>query len=325
MTREKAPIFSFYSPIMGSNMASMSLSLSTPISPVMEMGAYEALWTQSGTWFKNLAEKFQSHPGALPSDILADPERAAEHAHRARALFSERGVDHFGVRIHGAGEYPRKLRDAQYPIELLYYRGYWSLVETKCIAVVGSRKPTKEGVKNAKAIVSGLAKDHFTVVSGLAAGIDTVAHVTAIENRAPTIAVIGTPISEAYPKQNKLLQEYIAQRHLLISQVPVCRYSDQDFRTNRLFFPERNITMSALTEATIIVEASDTSGTLVQARGALKQNRKLFILDSCFHRDGLKWPAQYEAQGAVRVKGYGDIRRHLFDKSTDTRSPAAAG
>ena len=306
-------------------MATMSLSLSTPISPIVEMGAYEALWTEVGAWFKSLAKTFQSHPGALPSDILADPDRAIEYARRARELFSKGGVDHFGVRINGAGEYPRKLRDAQYPVELLYYRGFWDLVENRCVAVVGSRKPTPEGVKNAKAIVEGLAKDKFTVVSGLAAGIDTVAHITAIENRASTVAVIGTPISQTYPRQNEHLQEYIAQRHLLISQVPVCRYSDQDFRTNRLFFPERNITMSALTEATIIVEASDTSGTLIQARGALKQRRKLFILDTCFHRDGLKWPAQYEAQGAIRVKGYGEIRRHLRGVSSDSGPTASTG
>ena len=86
---------------------------------------------------------------------------------------------------------------------------------------------------------------------------------------------------------------------------------DQDFRSNRIFFPERNVTMSALTEATIIVEASDTSGTLIQARAALAQGRKLFILDSCFHNSSISWPAKYEAQGAIRVRDYDDIRKHL--------------
>jgi DNA processing protein len=304
---------------MGANMASMTLSLSTPISPSVEMGAYEALWVEMGVWFKNLAEKFRSRPGALPSDILANPERAVEYSLRARELFNKGGVDHFGVRINGAGEYPLKLRDADYPVELLYYRGVWDLVETRCVAVVGSRNPTMEGVLRAKSIVKSLAQDKFTIVSGLAMGIDTVAHVSAIENDTSTVAVIGTPISNCYPKENKYLQEYIARNHLLISQVPVCRYSEQDFRRNRFFFPERNITMSALTEATIIVEASDTSGTLIQARGAIKQKRKLFILDSCFHRDGLKWPHYYEKLGAIRVKEYDDIRRHLIGQSADTK------
>ena len=302
-------------------MTSMTLSLATPISPALEMGAYEALWSEMGAWFKSIADKFRSHPGALPSDILADRDKASEFSHRARVLIAEGGVEHFGVRVHGAGEYPSKLRD--HPVELLYYRGLWDLVETRCVAVVGSRKPSPDGVKRARNIVCSLAKDKFTVVSGLACGIDTVAHLTAIENKARTIAVIGTPISKTYPKENGPLQEYIARKHLLISQVPVCRYFEQNFHSNRLFFPERNITMSALTEATIIVEASDTSGTLIQARGALKQRRKLFILESCFHR-GLKWPEQYLEQGAIRVKEYDDIRRHLIGKSKQSADSSAA-
>jgi DNA processing protein len=80
---------------------------------------------------------------------------------------------------------------------------------------------------------------------------------------------------------------------------------------NRFFFPERNVTMSALTEATIIVEAGETSGTLTQARAALYQGRKLFILNSCFEREDLTWPARFEAQGAVRVREPDDIWKAL--------------
>ncbi|WP_250205809.1 DNA-processing protein DprA, partial [Escherichia coli] len=97
----------------------------------------------------------------------------------------------------------------------------------------------------------------------------------------------------------------------LISQVPFHRYLEQDYRSNRIFFPERNVTMSALTEATIIIEASETSGTLTQARAALAQGRKLFILESCFRNPSITWPARFEAQGAIRVRNYEDIRRHL--------------
>jgi DNA processing protein len=304
---------------IGGEMASMTLSLSTPISPSIEMGAYEALWLEMGTWFKNLAEKFRAHPGALPSDILANPELAMESSRRARDLFSKAGIDRFGVRINGAGEYPLKLRDADYPIELLYFQGLWDVVETRCVAVVGTRHPTREGILRAQSIVKSLAQDKFTIVSGLASGVDTVAHVSAIENNAPTVAVIGTPLSQCYPKENKQLQEYIANNHLLISQVPVCRYAEQDFRANRFFFPERNITMSALTEATVIVEASDTSGTLIQARGAIKQGRKLFIMESCFNKAELKWPARFEQQGAIRIKDYDDMRVHLFGRPADSK------
>lgn len=297
------------------NMAAQAHSLAyKPISPWREMGAYEALWTDAKAWFKSIAEKFAAHPGSLPSDFFtmaADvPEQYAE---KTTALLKKGGVKHYGIRLHGAGEYPEKLRDAEYPIELLYYQGYWDLVETRAVAVVGTRKPSEEGIKRAEKLTQLLVEDGFTIVSGLATGIDTVAHKTAISLGAPTIAVIGTPLSETYPRENRDVQSLIARDHLLISQVPVCRYFDQDWRINRNFFLERNVTMSALTEATIIVEASDTSGTLTQARAALKQKRKLFILDSCFDVEGLRWPHTYEKRGAIRVRDYDDIRRHLSD------------
>jgi DNA processing protein len=283
-----------------------------PISPWREMGAYEALWSDAKVWFKSLAEKFASRPGALPSDFFEmHQDIPAQYAERADSLMQKGGVKHYGIRLHGAGEYPRKLRDAEYPIELLYYQGHWDILETPAVAVVGTRKPSDEGVKRAEKLVRLLAKDGYTIVSGLAAGIDTVAHKTAIALGSPTIAVIGTPLSARYPRENEELQATIAREHLLISQVPVCRYAAQDWRINRNFFLERNVTMSALTEATIIVEASDTSGTLTQARAALKQKRKLFILDSCFEMEGLKWPHTYAKRGAIRVKDYEDIKKHL--------------
>ena len=161
-----------------------------------------------------------------------------------------------------------------------------------------------------RALVKELVKDNFTIVSGLASGIDTIAHETAFEEGGRTIAVIGTPLSQVYPKDNAELQREIAREFLLISQVPVKRYERQDYRRNRLFFPERNITMSALTEATIIVEAGETSGTLIQARAALNQGRKLYILDNCF-RKGLSWPQKFADKGAIRVVDYDDIRKQL--------------
>src|SRR6185312_8076967 len=121
----------------------------------------------------------------------------------------------------------------------------------------------------------------------------------------------GTPLGFVYPRENAELQEQIATDFLLISQVPVLRYKRQAPPQNRLFFPERNVTMSALTEGTIIVEAGETSGTLIQARAALHQGRKLFILESCFERSDITWPARFAEQGAIRVREPEDIWRHL--------------
>jgi DNA processing protein len=277
-----------------------------PISPKRELGAYEALWLAQGATFKTLAEKFAKDPTALPSDFVSHTE-ADRAAAEVMAVFGKAKVDRFGVRINHAGDYPKKLRDARYPVELLYYQGAWELTEPRAVAVVGSRKATTAGLKRARQIARALVQRGFTVVAGLAEGIDTAAHVTALEAGGRTIAVLGTPLSSVYPAANRDLQQQIAREHLVISQVPVLRYERQAPPQNRLFFPERNVTMSALTEATIIVEAGETSGTLTQARAALHQGRKLFILESCFLRDDLTWPARYEAEGAIRVKDYEDI------------------
>lgn len=280
------------------------------ISPLKELGAYEALWDQPDATFKSLSEKFAESPGAVPSDFVPD-RKATEYAAFVQRRFVQADVRRFGVRVHGAGEYPQKLRDAMYPVELLYYQGWWDLVESRSVAVVGTRKPTREGLARTRKLVRALVENHFTIVSGLAAGVDTAVHETAIEASGRTIAVIGTPLSHTYPRDNEALQRRIADEFLVISQVPLRRYESQDYRLNRLFFPERNITMSALTEATIIVEAGETSGTLIQARAALQQGRKLFILDNCFRNNRLTWPQKFAEKGAIRVVDYDDIRQHL--------------
>lgn len=280
------------------------------VSPLKELGAYELLWMKPKATFKSIAEMFKAHPNALPSDFVP-AAKAWECGAYVQRKFTEAGVVRFGIRVHGAGDYPQKLRDATHPIELLYYEGWWDLVESRCVAVVGTREASTGGLARAKRLVGELVKDDFTIVSGLAAGIDTIVHQTAINVGGRTIAVIGTPLSVTYPRENAALQRLIAEVFLVISQVPLKRYESQDYRRNRLFFPERNVTMSALTEATIIVEAGETSGTLIQAKAALQQGRKLFILDSCFRDPRLTWPHKFAEKGAIRVKDYDDIRGHL--------------
>ena len=280
------------------------------ISPRRELGAYEALWLEQGATFKSIAARFAGDPEALPSDFVP-PSEADRCASLVLTRLKAAGVHRFGVRVHHAGDYPAKLRDAKHPVELLYYRGAWELTETRCVAVVGSRKPSAEGVRRAQQISRDLVKRGFTVVSGLASGIDASAHDTAISENGRTIAVVGTPLGTVYPSENATLQEDIATRFLVISQVPVLRYAKQGPRLNRLFFPERNVTMSALTEGTIIVEASDTSGTLIQARAALHQGRRLFILKSAFQRSDISWPGRFAERGAVHVRTMDDIWKHL--------------
>jgi DNA processing protein len=273
------------------------------------MCAYEALWLNDGAWFTKLADLFRENPGAVPSELVdkIDVDLACREITQ---LLGDKWSQ-VGIRVNGAGEYPSKLRDADHPVEVLYYRGNWELVDTPSVAIVGTRTPTKDGEANARRIARSLSRAGYTIVSGLAKGIDTAAHEATLEAGGRTIAVIGTPIFEAYPKENAQLQETIATKHLLISQVPFLRYRKQAFKANTLFFPARNVTMSALTAATVIVEAGNTSGTLVQARAALAQNRRLFILESCFRNAELTWPSKFEKQGAVRVQNVTQILEAL--------------
>lgn len=285
------------------------------VSPMQEMGAYEWLW-QHGEGavkpsFKAFAQLFRDNPGALPS-ALVHREDAIACAREVLARFEKKGIEHFSVRMNGIGDYPERLRDAEYPLEFLYYQGDWDLAYApKRIAIVGTRSPSDEGERRTRKLVHLLVKDNYTIVSGLAKGIDRIAHETAIKHGGDTIAVIGTPLDQVYPKENADLQRQIARDHLLISQVPVLLYARRSWMWNRLFFPERNITMSALTHATVIVEAGETSGTLIQARAALAQKRKLFILDSNFRNPKLKWPHKYAERGAIRVRDFDDIQENL--------------
>jgi hypothetical protein len=130
-----------------------------PVSPVRELGAYESLWAQSRMTVKRMADLFRANPDALPSDLV-EPRAADEMGRRVVEMIAAAGVGRFGVRIHRAGEYPMKLRDAKHPVELLYYRGFWPLVETRCVAVVGTRKPTDDGIRRARKIAL-LVRDGF--------------------------------------------------------------------------------------------------------------------------------------------------------------------
>ncbi|MDM0030488.1 DNA-processing protein DprA [Variovorax saccharolyticus] len=291
-------------------MQAVELFARPAVSPALELGAYEELWAQDGQTFKRLADLFGKSVNDLPS-CFVDAATATERAREVLRIFKDKRLHDAGFVVHGTMDYPDSLRDAKNPVQCLYYRGELDLLSAPYrVAVVGSRDASEDGLKRARKLARRLVEDGVVVVSGLAKGIDTAAHTAAIDAGGKTIGVIGTPISEAYPKENAELQERIAREYLLVSQVPVIRYAQQTPYWNKLFFPERNATMSALTQATVIVEAGETSGSLTQARAAIDQGRKLFILDNCFGR-GLKWPERLQSKGAVRVTEYEEIRGRL--------------
>jgi len=274
-----------------------------------EMVAYETLWAMPDQSLKTIHvyfAEFKKHPTEILHEIWSSNFNLEQIKKDVEKYLKEL-KNGFSVCINGTFHYPKKLRDARYPIELFYYKGDIGYLESTCISVVGTRNPSEEGMKRTRKLVKGLIEKGYTVLSGLAKGIDTVAMKTAIEEKGNTIGIIGTPITEYYPKENKEFQDYIANNKLLISQVPFYRYSNEPFYTKKRYFPQRNETMAALSKATIIVEASESSGTLTQARACLQQGRKLYILNSCFENPNISWPRTYAEKGAVRVRDFDDI------------------
>lgn len=217
----------------------------------------------------------------------------------------------FSVCMPNTFQYLHALYDAQTPLKLFYYTGDLTFLDSRCVSVVGSRQASPEGLKLASKIAEALAENNYTVVSGLAKGIDTAALQAVVEHKSGrAIGVIGTPINQYYPKENISLQKKIAQDHLLISQVPFYRYSHESFNNRRLYFPKRNITMAAISLATIIVEASETSGTHSQAEAVIRQGggRRLFIMKDCFNNHD--WPHKFIDRGAIKI----DSVKHLIEE-----------
>lgn len=279
------------------------------LSPKQEMLAYELLWSERHQSLKTLSELFRQYPGTPAQVLKQRDEQSIVTDGEARKVVAEfllqlRG---FSVCLHGSAFYPQQLRDARYPLELFYYKGDIELSGTPSISVVGARKCSPAGEKRAARLAKELVEAKYTIVSGLAEGIDTAAMSSAIREGGRVIGVIGTPITKYYPEKNKSLQNEVAAKHLLLSQVPFYRHHTEPFTAWKRYFPERNETMAALSAATVIVEASETSGTHSQARACLQKGRPLFILNSCFDNPKITWPEKYLEAGAHRVKSTEDI------------------
>lgn len=175
----------------------------------------------------------------------------------------------------------------------LYVAGDRSLLRaTSKVSIVGSRRASEDGLRRAAKLARILAEHQVVVISGLAEGIDAAAHRSAIDNGGRTVAVIGTPLDQAYPAKNATLQAEIAAKHLLVSQF------GPGTAVQRQNFPIRNRTMALLVDASVIVEADNTSGSLSQGWEALRLGRSLFIMKSILDRTHLEWPSKMLNYGA---------------------------
>ncbi len=163
------------------------------------------------------------------------------------------------------------------------------------VSIVGSRKASDEGLETASEIARELSKRKVVIVSGLAEGIDSAAHKGAIEAGGQTIAVLGTPLDKVYPRKNSLLQKEIMSKHLAVSQFAT------GHPVERSNFVLRNRTMALISNASIMVEAGDSSGSLHQGLEALRLGRQLFIWKSVMDNVSLKWPRELMKYGALKL------------------------
>lgn len=175
----------------------------------------------------------------------------------------------------------------------LYLAGDQSLLsDGSRVSLVGSRKVSPEGLRRTRLLAKALVSRGIVVVSGLAEGVDTVAHETALLEGGETIAVIGTSLDQVYPAKNRALQERLMREQLVVSQFP------EGYPFQKKNFPMRNRTMALLSEATVIVEAGEKSGTLHQGWEALRLGRLLFLMESVATDPGLSWPKEMIRFGA---------------------------
>jgi DNA processing protein len=190
--------------------------------------------------------------------------------------------------------------------DMLFVKGPMNLpLQSPRVSIVGSRKATAKALSDCSMIARNLTLNGVVIVSGLAEGIDTRAHLTAMEQGEKTIAVLGTPLNKTYPLKNFKLQQEIMRNHLAISQFEIGHI------TTRKDFVLRNRTMALISDATIIVEASNSSGSLHQGWEALRLGRPLFIWKGVLKKDDIKWPDEMLPYGAVILDNPKDVLESL--------------
>ena len=172
-------------------------------------------------------------------------------------------------------DYPESLKIINCPPFVLYYYGDLSLTKKKMISIAGSREVTEYGKRATHYFATEIAND-YVIVSGMARGVDTIAHKSAIECKGKTIAVLGTGIEYCYPRENKVLYDKLKESHLVISEYPGLT------PPQRKMFPFRNRIITGLSEKLIITESRQKSGTMITAGYALEQGKDIYCVPSPF-------------------------------------------
>jgi DNA processing protein len=262
--------------------------------------------------FRRLLERFDTPDhvlSAAPAGLTAvrgvTPQIVEAIAAPACRRFAEtecRRIEDAGVRLLTFldAEYPRRLFEIGDPPPLLYLRGTIPVWEP-AVAVVGSRRATREGLKAAERLSLELAAAGVLVVSGLARGIDTAAHRGALAGGGPTVAVLGCGVDVDYPPENRALAEQVSRNGCIISEFPM--------KTQPLaeHFPRRNRIISGLSRGVLVVEAVEKSGSLITARYALDQGREVMAVPGLISSGACRGSNRLIKDGAQLVDCVEDI------------------
>ncbi|WP_041395098.1 DNA-processing protein DprA [Parasphaerochaeta coccoides] len=232
--------------------------------------------------------------GLYCSVLGYDEHEILEAYYQVRATFETMGEDEIILGSDDA-DWPDSLRGMHDAPPYLYLKGNVSLLSREGIAVIGTRSPSSTGKSDASALATALGKAGYVVTSGLALGIDGVAHLAALGAGYPTMAVIGTPLGTTYPPEHVQMQKDIARAGLVVSRFAPSR------AVQKWFFLVRNRLMSALSLGSVVVEDRDGGGAVRQAGFALEQGRRLFILKHVHENRAYMWPRQFAAKDGVTI------------------------
>jgi len=265
--------------------------------------------TQLENYFTSLEDAWRATPAELKQAGLDGGAIRAITSWRPKiSLEAEmEKLDRYGVKVftwHDK-DYPSRLKEIyDYP-PVLYVRGSLLPEDEWCLAVVGTRRATVYGRQVTEEIVTDLARSKITIVSGLAKGIDSVAHHSALEAGGRTTAVFGCGLDIVYPSENANLARSIIQQGALISEYPLGTRPRADN------FPRRNRIMSGISLGVLVTEAGKTSGAMITAHLALEQNREVFAIPGSILSPASSGTNHLIREGAKLVHNYNDILEEL--------------
>ena len=203
------------------------------------------------------------------------------------------------------GAYPQRLKEIYLPPIVLFYRGNLSLINRRAVATVGSRDHSKYAKDCIHELIPSLVKDDIVVISGLARGVDTLAHEESLKANGNTIAVIGSGLDVVYPPENSKLYDVIAKKGLILSEYPL------QSRALKFHFQYRNRIIAGLSHGVCVIEAKEKSGSLITANLALSENREIFAVPGSIFSIHSKGTNSLIEAGACLVSSGETISKNL--------------